>query len=303
MSVAALSASFAVTPAATATPSNSLEDEAPIVLSPIALGNDAEEGLTFYETLVSEPSTEVSVEYELPEECSVQGRPSEDNGKIKLICSEKVEEFSPVILGSDGNSIPWSLSTSNKGLRVTFTSGQAETLATGVISSHSEKIIEEALNAIDVSNEDWSGALSYTFDKSKFSGFAPTPIQPVLHSTSPKVITVPSTYKYCPSTCKPKSLHDYCTWSPDSWFKANFRGPCAIHDMRIDSTRKKSISLKQKRDERKKHDAQFGKNLRTNCSYYYPRKIVDAASRKTCHAVTFVYQGAVSAKTMIWNGK
>lgn len=89
MSVAALSASFAVTPAATATPSNSLEDEAPIVLSPIALGNDAEEGLTFYETLVSEPSTEVSVEYELPEECSVQGKPSEDNGKIKLICSEK----------------------------------------------------------------------------------------------------------------------------------------------------------------------------------------------------------------------
>lgn len=41
-------------------------------------------------------------------------------------------------------------------------------------------------------------------------------------------IGVPGSYVYKPSL---GALHDYCTKSPDSYFRANFRGPCARHDM------------------------------------------------------------------------
>jgi hypothetical protein len=41
-------------------------------------------------------------------------------------------------------------------------------------------------------------------------------------------VQVPSRYVYDPSQ---GSLHDYCTKSPDSWGRADFRGPCANHDL------------------------------------------------------------------------
>ena len=41
-------------------------------------------------------------------------------------------------------------------------------------------------------------------------------------------VDVPARYEYNPSK---GSLHDYCTKSPDSWDRANFRGPCANHDL------------------------------------------------------------------------
>ncbi|WP_218078970.1 phospholipase, partial [Arthrobacter sp. HMSC06H05] len=180
----------------------------------------------------------------------------------------------------------------------------AEALATGVISNITETIVEETSAAIDTSNREMSGSVSFTFDKTESFDRLRTSAQPDIRSASSrKVVKVPRSYKYCPRTCKPRSLHDYCTWSPDSWRKANFRGPCAIHDMRIDKTRKKRISVQRKRAERRKHDAEFGRNLRTNCSYYYHRKVRDSANRSKCHAVTYVYQAAVSAKTKKWNGK
>lgn len=41
-------------------------------------------------------------------------------------------------------------------------------------------------------------------------------------------VGVPARYEYDPSK---GSLHDYCTKSPDSWGRADFRGPCANHDL------------------------------------------------------------------------
>ena len=41
-------------------------------------------------------------------------------------------------------------------------------------------------------------------------------------------VAVPDRYVYDPSK---GSLHDYCTKSPDSWDRADFRGPCANHDL------------------------------------------------------------------------
>jgi len=41
-------------------------------------------------------------------------------------------------------------------------------------------------------------------------------------------VDVPARYVYDPSQ---GSLHDYCTKSPDSWGRADFRGPCANHDL------------------------------------------------------------------------
>ena len=41
-------------------------------------------------------------------------------------------------------------------------------------------------------------------------------------------VAVPARYEYNP---RQGSLHDYCTHAPDSWDRADFRGPCANHDL------------------------------------------------------------------------
>ncbi|WP_432995247.1 phospholipase A2 [Dactylosporangium sp. CA-233914] len=41
-------------------------------------------------------------------------------------------------------------------------------------------------------------------------------------------VSIPSNYVYNPSL---GNLHDYCTSSPDSFLSADFRGPCARHDL------------------------------------------------------------------------
>lgn len=43
-----------------------------------------------------------------------------------------------------------------------------------------------------------------------------------------RFIGIPSRYVYDPDL---GSLHDYCTWSPDRFGSADFRGPCANHDL------------------------------------------------------------------------
>jgi len=91
-------------------------------------------------------------------------------------------------------------------------------------------------------------------------------------------VAVPSNYVYNPSL---GSLHDFCTSSPDSWFSADFRGPCAIHDM----------CYEQPGSHKKFCDDQLEVQLTENCDYAY----APGASRSTCHGTANVYWAAVTA--------
>lgn len=60
------------------------------------------------------------------------------------------------------------------------------------------------------------------------AGLAATLIPSLSSATVWPFVDVPRRYVYDPSK---GSLHDYCTKSPDSWDRADFRGPCANHDL------------------------------------------------------------------------
>ncbi|GAA3060346.1 hypothetical protein GCM10010467_19620 [Actinocorallia glomerata] len=119
--------------------------------------------------------------------------------------------------------------------------------------------------------------------------------------TRPSKVSIPSGYRYCPNTCKPKALHDYCTYSPDYFYKASFKGPCARHDMKIDQIRKKNISLASKRSQRASADTTFKSQMRQNCGNAYYRR-AETPDRKTCYSRASVYYSIVDLKTKAWKG-
>lgn len=103
-------------------------------------------------------------------------------------------------------------------------------------------------------------------------------------------VTVPSNYVYNPNTSYQRTLHDYCSYSPDEFStigqNANFRGPCARHDLCYQYNQKTRSGC----------DNQLLAHLLSECSYTYafydPR-------RASCYQTAGVYWGAVTAHT-IW---
>ena len=90
------------------------------------------------------------------------------------------------------------------------------------------------------------------------------------------VIQVPSDYIYDPSL---GSLHDYCTDSPDGWFSADFRGPCARHDMCYEAPG----------DHKAACDAELKDGITSNCLAAYP------THPDACTAAGYTYYAAVVA--------
>lgn len=92
-------------------------------------------------------------------------------------------------------------------------------------------------------------------------------------------VGIPSNYVYNPRL---GSLHDYCTSSPDSFGSANFRGPCARHDMcyQAHTAGKRNC------------DNWLRTDLRSNCevayAWYNP-------VRATCYNTANIYWAAVTA--------
>jgi hypothetical protein len=103
-------------------------------------------------------------------------------------------------------------------------------------------------------------------------------------------ITIPSNYVYNPSTTHQKTLHDYCSYSPDEFpapgTNANFRGACARHDMCYQYHQKSQLGC----------DNQLGSQLTQECTYTYgtfdPR-------RGACKKTAAVYWAVVVVHT-IW---
>jgi hypothetical protein len=92
-------------------------------------------------------------------------------------------------------------------------------------------------------------------------------------------VTVPSNYVYDPSR---GSLHDYCTSSPDSYLSADFRGPCARHDLCYEAPGNHKSSC----------DNTLHNNLVNNCDYAYGSL---NPVRYTCRTVAGEYWAAVTA--------
>jgi hypothetical protein len=108
-------------------------------------------------------------------------------------------------------------------------------------------------------------------------------------SSDAKHITIPKNYQYHPHRGPNIVWHDYCTKSPDEFptfgKNANFRGPCARHDMCLQYRQHKEATC----------DGILLTNLKSECRYTYkhwydPRK-------SACISTAYVYWLAVRAAT------
>lgn len=110
-------------------------------------------------------------------------------------------------------------------------------------------------------------------------------------------VVVPTSYCYDPDTNNHRGWHDYCTSSPDSLYissgapfgvgsgTVNFRGPCARHDMCLQSSHSHS-----------KCDGPLLSNMKKNCTQKF-----NAANpaRYKCYGVAYTYYLVIKAKTAI----
>ncbi|MEU8327415.1 phospholipase A2 [Micromonospora sp. NPDC048839] len=92
-------------------------------------------------------------------------------------------------------------------------------------------------------------------------------------------VTVPSNYVYNPSR---GSLHDYCTSSPDSYLAADFRGPCARHDLCYEAPGNHKSAC----------DNTFHGHLVNNCDYAFGSW---NPVRYSCRVAAAEYWAAVTA--------
>jgi hypothetical protein len=100
-------------------------------------------------------------------------------------------------------------------------------------------------------------------------------------------ITIPSNYVYNPNTTYQRTLHDYCTSSPDQFpspgANADFRGPCSRHDLCYQYHQKSEIGC----------DNQLLSHLKQECTYRYafydPRRIACKDTAEVYYAVVLVH--------------
>ena len=105
----------------------------------------------------------------------------------------------------------------------------------------------------------------------------------VIAARRPAKVTVPARYVYKP---KLGARHDFCTGAPDEFpapraVNADFRGPCARHDLCYDG-----------RASKKTCDKALRRNLFRNCAHYYGRW---NPLRTACKGAAVVYWAAVVA--------
>lgn len=111
--------------------------------------------------------------------------------------------------------------------------------------------------------------------------------EPAVPSTT--YTSIPSNYVYNTNHFRP-TLHDYCTASPDAYRDADFRGPCARHDMCIEG------NLWRSWWDRRSHrssvcDPNLYWGLTDNCKVYH------WSTRSVCNSVSAFYYAAVSTRT------
>ena len=118
-----------------------------------------------------------------------------------------------------------------------------------------------------------------------FAGLILALVPSVVSATVYPFVAVPSRYVYDPSK---GSLHDYCTKSPDSWGRADFRGPCANHDLCYED----HVRGKEPRDQGLRTDMEM------NCGVAFDQDGGDKDRKKfeTCYKIAATYHYWVSRK-------
>lgn len=92
---------------------------------------------------------------------------------------------------------------------------------------------------------------------------------------APAFVPVPPQYVYNPDL---GSLHDFRTTSPDSYFSADFRGPCAVHDLCYEAPGNHKAEC----------DAGLRRDLSSNCDVVY-----DGRDLNDCNSTADQYYYAV----------
>lgn len=102
-------------------------------------------------------------------------------------------------------------------------------------------------------------------------------------------VVVPTSYCYDPDTTNHTGWHDYCTHAPDQYTSllgtADFRGPCARHDMCLQSSHSHS-----------KCDGPLLSNLKQNCKQRFG---TFNPARYDCETVAYTYYLAIKAYTLV----
>ncbi len=112
-----------------------------------------------------------------------------------------------------------------------------------------------------------------------------TAVEPSTPGLAKAYVGVPSNYVYNPSL---GSRHDYCTSSPDEFpnpvgANADFRGPCARHDLCYGSSTSKFTC-----------DNRLWTDMRSNCAHWYAWY---NPARAACYRTADVYWAAVVVAT------
>lgn len=97
-------------------------------------------------------------------------------------------------------------------------------------------------------------------------------------------VNVPKSYCYDPDTTTHPGWHDYCTHSPDSYGKADFRGPCAYHDLCLQAGHGHGSC-----------DGKLLTRLDHNCDFAYGRF---NPTRYTCRARALEYYAFIKLWTL-----
>jgi hypothetical protein len=118
-----------------------------------------------------------------------------------------------------------------------------------------------------------------------FAGLVFALVPSMVSATVYPFVAVPSRYVYDPAQ---GSLHDYCTKSPDRWGRADFRGPCANHDLcYMDHVRGKDPC-----------DQSLRTDMEMNCGVAFDQDGGDKDRKKfeTCYRMAAGYYGWVNRK-------
>lgn len=209
-------------------------------------------------------------ELQLPVGASLQALPSE-SGEAELVSEV-------LVVDQDGNTIgvvdsAWAQDAKGKAL-FTYFRIDGNTLV-------------QSIDASDASNGHVTAVLMYAGSAvDPDAGFIDSGAAAGEITTSAVTfVTVPSSYVYKPSL---GSLHDYCTASPDEFpnplgANANFRGPCARHDMCYAGTTSAYTC-----------DVNLRENMRINCRHAYAWY---NPTRAVCYDTANIYFAAVVLHT------
>lgn len=296
-----------------------------------------EQSLILFEPVLAErsdlPGGVLEAQFEVPDGCAAS---TEDK---TIACNGLTYNFDYTVMQDDGSEVPYSIAANDGFIylrnespqisgELTFSLLATEAIEAGVSPSaihenFMEMMEEDARPYTDREVDDDENMLN-----DETAEYIPFPV-PVTSRPPGGIITIPNSaakrgkkvgipakYKYCTSwktaACKPKSLHDYCTWSPDNppvRYKGNvsrvsFRGPCARHDMAIEKIAKGSGSVKAKRSKRGGADKTFRGHMYQNCNYeFWGSASRNKGLKSKCRSLASVYYTVVDKRTKLWNGK